>query len=72
MIDLSGGNFDIDPSIEARKKLAMCLNDNVYKNWEHFSVSRFVNESSRGKHELNQREKSQMVDRLMEKKNIRH
>ena len=72
VIDLTGEKFFVDPSIEARKKLAMCINDNVLKNWEHFSATQFVNQSSIGKHELVQQEKIEIVDRLMEKSDVSH
>lgn len=58
LIDVSGGKLIVDPSIEARKKLAMCINDNVFKNWEHFSAAQFVNKSNIGKHELILEEKA--------------
>ena len=41
IIDLSQGKLIVDQSPAARRKLALSINDNVFKNLIKFSVSSF-------------------------------
>ena len=41
IIDLSQGKLIVDQSPAARRKLALSINDNVFKNLTKFSVSSF-------------------------------
>jgi hypothetical protein len=58
VIDLTGGVFHVDQSPAAKRKLALHLNDNVFKNLSKFSVRSFDQSEKLHKSEFNNDEKS--------------
>lgn len=57
----------------ARKKLALHVNDNVFKNMEgHFSVVSFDPKSALHKEPFNPEEKSEIVDSLLKETDVHH
>ena len=65
IIDLSQGKLIVDQSPAARRKLALSINDNVFKNLTKFSVSSFDAEQRLHKSLLSLPEKSKAVDVLI-------
>ena len=71
VIDLTDGKLQVDTSPAARKLLAASVNDNVYKNIDKFSVMLFDESSRYSKQELSQKEKTAMVDALVQESAIK-
>jgi hypothetical protein len=60
VIHIDNGQVSVDP--KGRKQLLMHVNDNVYKNIEHFSLSSFDQKSAVHKDALGQEEKAKLAD----------
>lgn len=60
IIHIDNGQVTVDP--KGRKQLLMHVNDNVFKNIEHFSLSSFDQKSAVHKEALSQEEKAKLAD----------
>ena len=66
VIKLNDGVIEIDRSPWAQRKLLMHVNDNVYKNVDHFSILTYDVLEKYHKNELSSEDKAVVVDKLIE------
>lgn len=71
VIDLSGNKFEVENSEAARRKLAMYINDNVYKNLSKLSTLGYDKDMSRHKSQFSCPEKKEIVEDLINETDIK-